>query len=177
MENIPENAEQLLELLRDAAVRAGDSGHRFRLDNGQLGRLKFESAVKSDNKDEYSRARVSLDPPPIEQSIIAALVALRGEHVEDKDLRRVDRALLGAHWYEQARRFSRARGNRRWHGRAADGASSPPKTGSSSSCLSVARAEGLRAYPPTTPLWHVRGREIPPDRSFGEQAPPRHHRL
>ena len=43
--------------------------------------------------------------------------------------------------------------------------------------LFVALAEGLRAYPPTTPLWHVRGQEIPPDRSFGEQVPPRHHRL
>src|SRR3712207_1140877 len=103
MESIPENAEQLLELLRDAAVRAGDSGHRFRLQQGQLARLRFERNLERDNKDEYPRAVVSLDPPPIEQAIIAALVALRGTRVEGKDLRRVDRALLGAHWYEQAR--------------------------------------------------------------------------
>ena len=36
---------------------------------------------------------------------------------------------------------------------------SPPKSESSSSCLPVARAEGLRAYQPTTPIWHVRGRD------------------
>jgi hypothetical protein len=48
MDSLPENAEQLLELLRDAAARAGDSGHRFRLDNGQLARVKFERNVKSD---------------------------------------------------------------------------------------------------------------------------------
>ena len=103
MESIPENTEQLLELLRDAAARAGDSGRRFRLENGQLARLRFERSVDRDNEDEYPRAVVSLDPPPVEQAIIAALVALQGERVEDKDLRRVDRALLGAHWYEQAR--------------------------------------------------------------------------
>jgi hypothetical protein len=103
MDGLPENAEQLLELLRDATVRAGDSGHRFRLDNGQLARVKFERNVRSGNKDEYPRALVSLDPPPIEQAIVAALVALQGERVENKDLRRVDRALLGAHWYQQAR--------------------------------------------------------------------------
>jgi hypothetical protein len=103
MESIPENAEQLLELLRDSAARAGDSGHRFRLDNGQLARLRFERNLKRDNEDEYPRAVVSLDPPPIEQAIIAAFVALKGERVEDKNMRRVDRALIGAHWYEQAR--------------------------------------------------------------------------
>jgi hypothetical protein len=102
MESIPENAEQLLELLRDAAVHAGDSGHRFRLEKGQLARLRFERNLMRDDKDEYPRALVSLDPPPIEQAIIAALVALRGKRVEDKDLRRADRALAGAHWYEQA---------------------------------------------------------------------------
>jgi hypothetical protein len=102
MENIPKTTEQLLELLRDAAVRAGDSGHRFRLEKGQLARLRFERNLEHDNKDEYPRALVSLDPPPIEQAIVAALVALRGKRVEGKDLWRVDRALAGAHWYEQA---------------------------------------------------------------------------
>jgi hypothetical protein len=105
MENIPENPEQLLKLLQDAAIRAGDAGHRFRLDNGQLARVKFERNAKSDNKDEYARARVTLVPPPIEQGVVAALVALRGKHVEAKELRgrHVERALLGAHWLEQVR--------------------------------------------------------------------------
>ena len=89
--------------MRDAAARAGDSGHRFRLDNGQLARLRFERNLKRGTEDEYPRAVVSLDPPPIEQAIIAAFVALRGGRVEDKEMRRVDRALLGAHSYEQAR--------------------------------------------------------------------------
>jgi hypothetical protein len=101
MGSVPESAEQLLELLRDAAARTGDSGHRFRLGKGQLARLKFERNPKRDDKDEYPRARVSLDPPPIEQAIIAALVALRGKRVQKRDLVRVDLALLGAHWHQQ----------------------------------------------------------------------------
>jgi hypothetical protein len=98
MDSIPENTEQLLKLLRDTAVRDGDAGRRFRLNNGQLARLSF----KRERDNEYPHAVVSLDPPPTEQAIIAALVALYGKRVEEKNLRRVDRALLGAHWYEQA---------------------------------------------------------------------------
>jgi hypothetical protein len=97
MESIPENIKELLKLLQDAAVRGGDSGVRFKLDNDQMARLAF----KREEHGDYSAAHVSLDVPRMEQAIIAALAALRGTHVEEH-LRRVYLALPAARWHRQA---------------------------------------------------------------------------
>jgi hypothetical protein len=103
MSSIPENAEHLLKILKNAATTKPDAGDRFKLDNGQLARLSF----RREKEGNYPRARVTLDAPRVEQAIIASLAALHGDSVEKKDLLHVREALLGARWYRQAFEASR----------------------------------------------------------------------
>src|SRR5215212_10945429 len=76
-------------------------------------------------------------------------------------------------WSGSTRKASPDGGGRLWGGvdRAYRG------VGRTGAAASVARASELRADPPAAALRCVRGLEVLPDRDFGEQAPPRDHRL
>src|SRR5215212_2476136 len=97
MANVPENMQQLLNMLQDTATQETDAADRFRLSNGQLARIAF----KREKNGQYPTAAISLHVPRAEQAIMAALVALQGTRVEMEDLLRVDRALLAARWSKQ----------------------------------------------------------------------------
>jgi hypothetical protein len=94
MESIPANIEELLELLKNAATR-DEPNKRFRLNNGQLARLSYVR----DHDSGYTRAQVSLETPSIEKAIVAAIVALQGEEIEPK---RVRRSLAAAKWTRES---------------------------------------------------------------------------
>jgi hypothetical protein len=94
MGSIPTNIEELLELLKKAATK-DEPNTRFRLNNGQVARISYVR----DEDSGYTRANVSLETPRIEKAIVAAIVALKGEVIEPK---RVRRSMAAARWTRES---------------------------------------------------------------------------
>ncbi len=97
LEHIPEDIQEMLRILEDAARKEDEKASRVRLPNGQLSRLSFEL----DENYGHRSAKLSLETPRVEQAIVAALTALHGRKVDPK---RVRRSIYAAEWSHEALR-------------------------------------------------------------------------
>jgi hypothetical protein len=97
VKRIPEDIQELLQVLESAARTEDETASRVRLPKGQPAQLSFEL----DEDSGHRRAKLFLETPRVEQAVVAALTALNGRKV---DPRRVRRSIHASEWQQEALR-------------------------------------------------------------------------
>jgi hypothetical protein len=92
--HIPEDIQELLQVLESAARTEDETASRVRLPKGQSAYLSFEV----DEGSGYRSARLSLETPRVEQAVVAALTTLKGRHVDPP---RVRRSIHASEWQRE----------------------------------------------------------------------------
>jgi hypothetical protein len=110
MASIPKSTELLIQKVTQA-ISGEEPGKKITLHNGQVARVVFERRTyqapvsdDGDRMDEYPRAYVDLGVPRADAAVIAAVTALRGETIAEKEMLYVHRQLPAARWNDAALR-------------------------------------------------------------------------
>ena len=94
MNNIPEDIQELLQVLESAARTEDETASRVQLPKGQSACLSFEV----DEGSGYRSARLSLETPRVEQAVVAAITTLNGRQVDPS---RVRRSIHASEWQRE----------------------------------------------------------------------------